>query len=144
LCPHQVETRGWDVERERVAHAMLDAIRQAESRRERGSGADERLRQIHHGDVRAVRRERSRRAAESAADVENAHTGTDASQAHETIGRRLATAVEVIRGREGVDGERVDVTARRGERAEDRTLEALAFPVPRRHASAKSASRSTG
>src|SRR5207244_4691362 len=97
-----------DVQRERVAYAMLDAIGETEPRRERGSGADERLCRIHHGDVRAVGRQRSRRAAESTADVEDVHAGTDASQSRETIGRRLGTAVEVIRGREGVDGERVE------------------------------------
>ncbi len=120
---------------------MLDAIGEAETRRERGPGADKRLCHIHHGDVRAVGRQRSRRAAESAADVEDVHAGTDTRQSRETIGRRLATAVEVIRGREGVDGERVDVAARRRERAEDRALEPLPFPVPGRHGSSARTSR---
>src|SRR5207245_7605396 len=111
----------------------LDAIGEAKTRRERGAGADKRLRHVHHGDVRAARRgQRSRRAAESAADVEDAHAGTDAGQPRETIGRRLATAVEVIRGREVVDGERVEVASRPRALAEVRALQALPLPVPSR------------
>jgi hypothetical protein len=73
--------------------------------------------------------EGARGAAQAAAHVEDAQARREAGQAGEAQGGILAAAVELIRGGEVVDGERVEILPRGGEGVEDGAAEALAGPV---------------
>ena len=130
MRPQDVERLRAHVERQRIAHAVRDAVGEPETRRQGGAGAHVRLGEIHDGDAASeLAGQRAGRPAQPTAHIEHAGAGLEAGQPRQSLGRALAAPVELVGGRQIVDRQRVDVLSGRGERVENLLLEAVASPV---------------
>ena len=128
--PDHVEGAVVEGQRQRVTDLVGHAVLEAEPRGEHRRRPHEGLRQVDRGDAAAeLDGEGARGATHAPAHVEDVQARRERGQAGEAQRGVLAAPVELVRGREIVDRQRIEILPRRAQGVEDRGAKALAAPV---------------